>query len=319
MHQKKSDDSATYILGFDGGGTKTECLLGDAEGSVLARATTGPSNPLRAGYMKAWFALGEAADSVMARQKITADRIGGVCAGLGGAGRPGVVRRVTTYFERSFPRAEIRVTTDLEIALEAAFGGSEGILLLAGTGSAAFGRDASGRTARAGGRGPWFSDEGSAFDIGREAVRAISLADEHRGPETSLTKKIISPYQWRDWTLLLEAVAKNADDVFPKIFPFVAQLADKNDAVSQRILMEAAVSLAALAQAVAKELGWSERPFDIAKSGGVYGHSKFFDAAIEAEVVKLMPQARLIGVDVSPAEAAVRMAVREVRAKGNAA
>ncbi|HKQ88970.1 MAG TPA: BadF/BadG/BcrA/BcrD ATPase family protein [Candidatus Acidoferrales bacterium] len=319
MHQKKSGDGATYILGFDGGGTKTECLLADEEGNVLARATTGPSNPLRAGYMKAWFALGEAADSVMARQKITADRIAGVCAGLGGAGRPGVVRRVRTYFERSFPHAEIRVTTDLEIALEAAFGGGEGILLLAGTGSAAFGRDANGRTARAGGRGPWFSDEGSAFDIGREAVRAVSLADEHRGPETALTKKIISPHQWRDWTILLEAVSKNADDVFPKIFPFVAQLADKNDAVSQRILTQAAGSLAGLALAVANELGWSERAFDVAKWGGVYGHSKFFDAAIETEAGKLMPQARFIGIDVSPAEAAVRMAVREVRAKGNAA
>lgn len=319
MAQKKNEDSATYTLGFDGGGTKTDCVLADMEGNILARATTGPSNPLRAGYMKAWFALGEAADSVMARQKITADNIAAACAGLGGAGRPGVVRRVTSYFERSFPHAEIRVTTDLEIALEAAFGRGEGILLLAGTGSAAFGRDADGRTARAGGRGPWFSDEGGAFDIGREAVRAVSLADERRGPETALTKKIISPHHWRDWTLLFEAVSKNADEVFPKIFPSVAQLADKGDAVSQRILTAAAVSLAGLALAVVKDLGWTERACDIAKWGGVYGHSKFFDAAIEEEVTKAIPHARLIGIDVSPAEAAVRMAARELRAKGNAA
>lgn len=319
MAQKKNEDSATYILGFDGGGTKTDCVLSDIEGNVLARATTGPSNPLRAGYMKAWFALGEAADSVMARQKITADNVAAVCAGLGGAGRPGVVRRVTSYFERSFPRAEIRVTTDLEIALEAAFGRGEGMLLLAGTGSAAFGRDADGRTARAGGRGPWFSDEGGAFDIGREAVRAVSLADERRGPETALTKKIISPHHWRDWTLLFEAVSKNADEVFPKVFPFVAQLADKGDTISQEILASAAEALAGLARAVAKDLGWMERAFDIAKWGGVYGHSNFFDAAIEEEVIKVLPRARLIGIDISPAEAAVRMAACELRAKGNAA
>jgi glucosamine kinase len=319
MPQKRDDSAATYILGFDGGGTKTECLLADSDGHVLARATTGPSNPVRAGYMRAWFALGESADSVMARQKISADRIGGVCAGLGGAGRPGVVRRVTSYFERSFPMAQVRVTSDLEIALEAAFAGGEGILLLAGTGSAAYGRDANGRTARAGGRGPWFSDEGSAFDIGREAVRAVSLADEHRGPETALTRKIISPHHWRDWTLLLEAVAKNSDDVFPKIFPFVAQLSDKGDAVSQKILANAAVSLAGLALAVAADLGWRERPCLIAKAGGVYGHSKFFEAAIEAEVARVLPEGRLVSLESSPAEAAVRMAVRDVRAKGNAA
>ena len=315
----KKTDVATYILGFDGGGSKTECLLADAEGKVLTRATTGPSNPMRAGYMRAWFALGEAADSVMARQKITADSIAGICAGLGGAGRPGVVRRVTSYFERSFPHAEIRVTTDLEIALEAAFGGAEGILLLAGTGSAAFARDSSGATARAGGRGPWFSDEGGAFDIGRDAVKAVSLADEHRGPETSLTKRIISPHAWRDWTILLEAVAKNADDVFPKIFPFVAQTADKGDAVAQRILTDAAASLAGLALAVAKTLGWQDRAIEIAKAGGVYARSKFFDAAIDAEIAKVLPQARVKDLGISPAEAAVRLAVREVRAKGNAA
>jgi N-acetylglucosamine kinase-like BadF-type ATPase len=317
---KKSDEvGATYILGFDGGGTKTETLLADADGQILARATTGPSNPLRAGYMRAWFALGEGADSVMARQKITADRIGGVCAGLGGAGRPGVVRRVTNYFERSFPDAEVQVTTDLDIALEAAFGGEEGILLLAGTGSAAYGRDASGRTTRAGGRGPWFSDEGGAFDIGRHAVQAASLADEHRGPETALTKKILSPTSWRDWALLLEAVSKNPDDVFPKIFPFVAQLADKGDAVSQKILVEAAASLAGLALAVVKDLKWEDHDCQIAKSGGVYDRSKVFEAAIEAEVAKLIPRARLIKMDKSPAEAAVQMAVRQVRSKGNAA
>ncbi|HTZ75123.1 MAG TPA: BadF/BadG/BcrA/BcrD ATPase family protein [Candidatus Aquilonibacter sp.] len=315
----KKADVATYILGFDGGGSKTECLLANGEGKVLARATTGPSNPMRAGYMRAWFALGEAADSVMARQKITSDSIAGICVGLGGAGRPGVVRRVTSYFERSFPHAEIRVTTDLEIALEAAFSEGEGVLLLAGTGSAAFGRDGNGRTARAGGRGPWFSDEGSAFDIGREAVKAVSLADERRAPETALTNRIISPHAWRDWTLLLDAVAKNADDVFPKIFPFVAQSADKGDAVAQRILTVAAASLARLAQAVAKDLGWHDRAVNIAKAGGVFGHSKFFDSAIDAEIAKVLPQGRVKELEASPVEAAVRLALRDVHAKGNAA
>jgi N-acetylglucosamine kinase-like BadF-type ATPase len=319
MPLTESEAGESYILGFDGGGSKTDCVLADAKGRVLALATAGPSNPLRAGYMRAWYALGEAADCVMSRQKIRSSQVASVCAGLGGAGRSGVARRVTTYFERSFPNARVRVTTDLEIALEAAFADGEGILLLAGTGSAAFGRDALGRTARAGGRGPWFSDEGSAFDIGRRAVQAISLADEQRGPETTLTRKLFSPNMWRDWDLLLESLSKNADDVFPKIFPVVAQQADREDAVSQKILAEAAVALAGLAVAVAKDLGCQEREFLIAKAGGVYGRSKFFDAALEGEVTKRLSLARLVGLKMSPAEAAVRMMLREARAKGNAA
>ncbi len=275
---EKSPAEASYFLGFDGGGTKTECVLANGEGEILVRVTAGPSNPLRTGYMRAWFSLSEAADMVLARQKIKARDIRGVCAGLGGAGRAGVAKRITTFFERSFPNAQIRVTTDLEIALEAAFGAGEGIILLAGTGSAAFGRDANGRTARAGGRGPWFSDEGSAFDIGRRAFAAVTRAEEHRAPETALSRRLFPWHQAQNWDSLLERVTKNPDDVFPQTFPLVAQLADKGDAVCCEILSAAASSLAELAGCVLNDLGWRDREVRIAKVGGVYGRSKYLDA-----------------------------------------
>jgi glucosamine kinase len=319
MPQKASSSEPAYFLGFDGGGTKTDCVLADAEGRVLDRAAAGPSNPVRTGYMKAWFSLSEAADAVLSRHKIRAGHIRGICAGLGGAGRTGVARRVITFFERGYPDAKVLVTTDLEIALEAAFGSGEGIILLAGTGSAAFGRDANGDTARAGGRGPWFSDEGSAFDIGRRAFHAVALADEHRGPETALSKRIIAWHEARDWDALLEHIVKTPDGVFPKTFPLVAELADAGDAVSREILSAAAVSLAQLANSVANALAWRDCDIPIARVGGVYGRSKYFDSAIEAELMKLIPRVRLAKVKISLAEAAVRIAIRMSQAKGNAA
>ena len=310
---------AKYFLGFDGGGTKTECILADAQGRILARAAAGPSNPLRTGYARAWFSLSSAADSVLGRQKLRADDIRGICAGLGGAGRNGVVRRAKTFFERGFPNAQVRVTTDLEIALEAAFGAGDGIILLAGTGSAAFGRDANGRTTRAGGRGPWISDEGSAFDIGRQAVTAAVRSEEHRGPATALSKRLLQWHECRDWDSLLERIAKNPDDVFPKTFPLVAELADAGDAVAQGILSAAAVSLAELATLVSSDLGWSDREFFIAQVGGVFGRSKYLDRAIEAELKKACPRASLVPSKMSPVEAAVQIAIRQSLAKGNAA
>jgi N-acetylglucosamine kinase-like BadF-type ATPase len=316
---EKTAPETSYYLGFDGGGTKTECVLANEEGEILVRVTAGPSNPLRTGYMRAWFSLSEAADMVLARQKIRAGDIRGVCAGLGGAGRAGVAKRITTFFDRSFPNARIRVTTDLEIALEAAFGADEGIILLAGTGSAAFGRDANGRTARVGGRGPWFSDEGSAFDIGRRAFAVVARAEEHRAPETALSKRLFNWHQAQSWDSLLERVAKNPDDVFPQTFPLVAQLADKGDAVCAEILSAAAASLAELAARVVSELGWNGRETRIAKVGGVYGRSKLLDAAIEAGLKKVAPAARLVALEMSPADAAVRMAIRSSLVKGNAA
>lgn len=319
MPQKISAADAAFFLGFDGGGTKTDCILADADGRVLARAAAGPSNPIRTGYTKAWFSLSEAADAVLGRHKIHAGDIRGVCAGLGGAGRSGVARRAATFFERSYPNAKVFVTTDLEIALEGAFGSGEGMILLAGTGSAAFGRDASGHTARAGGRGPWFSDEGSAFDIGRRALRAVTLAEEQRGPDTSLSKRVLAWHDARDWDGLLEHVAKSPDAIFPKTFPLVAELADAGDGVSRDILSVAAASLALLAESVAKKLGWSDREIPIAQVGGVYGRSQFFDSAIAAELKKLLPRMRLAVLEIPPALAAVRIAIRLSHAQGNAA
>ena len=309
----------SYFLGFDGGGAKTECVLADAQGEALARATAGPSNPLRAGYNRAWFALSEVADAVLSQRKIKASDIRGICAGLGGAGRGGASRRVVTFFERGYPNAKVRVTTDLEIALEAAFGASEGIILVAGAGSACLGRDANGRVARAGGRGPWFSDEGSAFDIGRRAFEAVVRAEERRGPETALSKRLFVWHQCRDWDSLLERVAKNPDDVFPRTFPLVAQLGDDGDAVCREILSDAAVLLAGLAGSVANALGWLGRETPIAKVGGVYGRSKHFDAAIDSELERVLAHVRFTPLKISPAQAAVHVAIRLSNAKGNAA
>lgn len=316
---QKSKTEASYFLGFDGGGTKTECVLARSDGQIVARSTVGPSNPVRTGYTKAWFALSEAADAVLSREKITAADIRGICAGLGGAGRAGVARRITSFFERGYPRSKVRATTDLEIALEAAFGSGEGILLLAGTGSASFGRDSSGRMARVGGSGPWLSDEGSAFDVGRRAVRAVALAEEHRGPATELSSRIFIWNECPGWELLLASIAKNPDDVFPKTFRLVVELANKGDAVCREILRDAATILAELPAWVMKELQWENRDIPIAKIGGEFGRSKYFDAVVDAEIKRTVPRAYFVPVEISPAEAAVRVALRLFWQKGHAA
>jgi N-acetylglucosamine kinase-like BadF-type ATPase len=311
-----SGPGASYFLGFDGGGTKTECVLARADGHILVHATAGPSNPQRIGFTRAWFSLGEAADIVLGRQKITSNQIRGVCAGIGGAGRASVARRLSTFFARSFPNADVEVTTDLDIAFEAAFGQGEGIVLVAGTGSAAIGRDASGQKERAGGRGPWFSDEGGGFDIGRRAVAAALLAEEKRGSATALRGRLFSCLQARDWNGVVDQVSKEPDAVFPRVFPLVAELADEGDAVSREILAAAALSLAGLVFGVADKLGWRGREVRIARVGGMHGRSKFFDAALDSELTRALPLREYVELAMTPGEAAVRIASR---AKGNAA
>jgi N-acetylglucosamine kinase-like BadF-type ATPase len=312
MTEKEQASKASYFLGFDGGGTKTDCYLLDADGNVLHHATAGPSNPLRAGYAKAWFTLSDAADFVLERQHLKASDIGGICAGIGGAGRDSVARRIATFLERAFPEAAVLVTTDLAITLEAAVSGpqAEGVILVVGTGSAAFGRNAKGQTARAGGRGPWFSDEGSGFDIGRRALAAVVRADESRGPQTALSEKMLKWLGCNDWTRVLDWVIKNPDDVFPRVFPLVAELGDKGDAVAREILTAAAESLAELAASVIRKLDMQDRDIVIAKSGGTIGRSQFFDAAIDTDLARLAPRSKIVALQRKPAEAAARMAIQ---------
>lgn len=298
----------SYFLGFDGGGTKTECVLMDDNGQVLTSTRGAASNPLRTGYPKAWFALSSVVDAILERNKIKSTDIRGICAGLGGAGRPQVARRVRTFLQRSFPNAAVRVTGDLDIALAAAAGVGKGVVLLAGTGSAAVGRNASGRIVRAGGRGPWIGDEGSAFDIGRLALAAVYRAADGTGPKTDLSERVLGALECRDGDELVERIAKNPDDVFPKIFPLVCNLAESGDEVARGLLISAAGSLAELARSVVDRLQLTGEEFELAKAGGVFGRSPLLDATLDSRLTGVAPRARIVALRISPAQAAAEIA-----------
>ena len=298
----------SYFLGFDGGGTKTDCVLLDAEGQVLRKSQGGPSNPLRSGYPRAWFAVSGAADAVLARQSLKAVDINGICAGFGGAGRPSVAKRMSTFLQRSFPKAEVKVTTDIEIALEAAAGSGPGMVLLAGTGSAAYGRNADGKTLRAGGWGPWLGDEGSAFDIGRRALTAVRRYEDGFGRATRLSDRVFKTLECRDWTSMIERIVKNPDDVFPRIFPIVARATEEGDEVSRSILAGAAAALVELAEHVIRTLNLSGAKFPLVRAGGVFGHSTYLDSLVDARLMEIASQATIGPLRISPAEAAAQMA-----------
>ena len=221
------------------------------------------------------------------------------------------IRRAAALFlKREFPKARVFVTTDLEIALEAAVGSGEGIILVAGTGSAAYGRNRHGRTVRAGGHGPSGSDEGSAFDVGRRAVAIAIRGKEGRLPASALSREILRSLGCHGWRAVRRRIARNPDDVFPRIFPVVARLADRRDRIAREILSCAAAHLAGLAAYVAKALELRQRRVPLAKVGGVHGRSRYFDRAIEAALKKAVPSAKMIQLNQSPAQAAARWAAR---------
>ena len=146
------------FLGIDGGGSKTSCLIGD-ETSVLGAGTGGASNVVRVGEAQARESLATAIHQACTGANIKPSEISSVCVGLAGAARPEIgelVRGIISeVISGEIKPDEINVVGDMVIALEAAFGNGPGVIVIAGTGSIAYGRDREGQTARAGGWGFW--------------------------------------------------------------------------------------------------------------------------------------------------------------------
>ncbi len=273
-----------YYLGIDGGGTKTRCVLG-GENSVLARAVCGGSNVVRLGEARAREALHAAIRQVCAAAKISPHDICAICIGASGAGRPEIadkIRAIVAELDPALSSARIQVVGDTVIALEAAFGAGPGVIVIAGTGSIALGRDAEGHTARAGGWGFAVSDEGSGQWIGRQAVAAVLRArDQQRetAPATdvvaasTLAAGILETWRLADFEALVLFANSTPPPEFPRLFPVVLRAAEEGDSVARGLLARAGEELAALAAMVLGRIAPRPPYVPVATTGSVFRQS----------------------------------------------
>jgi glucosamine kinase len=295
------------VLGFDGGGTKTECVLMDSAGGIVARSVAGPSNPTRVGVEAATNEIRRAADAALLEAGAEQNSVVAVSAGLAGTAKPEMKQQMQASLEGVFPGITVTILTDLEAAL-AATGNGPAIVLVAGTGSAAIGRDEQGKIWRAGGHGPPFSDEGSAYDIGSRAIARAMKEREVQGTDSLLGKKILERFRCSAWSELQKRSGVQPDHIFPLVFPIVAAAADAGDATAREILREAALQLAALAKVVADCASLGREKILIAKTGGTVGRSTFYDGQVDEALKRALPHGRIGRLQVSPAEAVARAA-----------
>ncbi len=261
-------------LGIDGGGSKTSCLIGD-ETSVLGAGTAAGSNPVRVGEKQAREALATAIRQACAIANITPSQVNKTCIGLAGAARPEVSDPVRQCVSELVP-GEIEVVGDMVIALEAAFGGEPGVIVIAGTGSIAYGRNSKGHTARAGGWGFAISDEGSGHWIGRAAVaaavRALDLNDAEATSQ-SLLESLMKFWQVKTREQLVVAANATPPPDFAALFPAVLSSADRGDRIALDVLNQAGAELASVARTVITRLFANAGIVSVAMSGGVFGSS----------------------------------------------
>lgn len=298
----------TFFLGIDGGGTKTRCVLGD-DNCVLGTGTGSGCSILRVGEACARDSLAAAIHEACVSAGVSPQHISRTCAGVTGAADDGVASLIQRLLIEVVGGA-IEVIGDMEVALESAFPGGPGIVLIAGTGSIAYGRNHQGETARAGGWGRLISDEGSGHWIGVEALR-VSLRAYDAGYNPRLLRKLMESLGARSVHDLAVRVNSNAAQDFASLFPVVLAAAEAGDPNATDLLDRAGRELAVPVSAVAAQLFSGAEQVPVATHGGILASSNRIATAFAAEIRTLCPMAEVLDITIDPALGALNRARRE--------
>ena len=309
-----------YYLGIDGGGTKTTCAVGD-ESRLLATATAGPSNIVRVGEAQSRESLQQSVRQACAAAGITPAQVSHTCVGGSGAARPELAEIVRRSLAEILP-TPIDVFGDMQIALEAAFDTGPGVIVNAGTGSFAYGRDQQGAAVRAGGWGFAIGDEGSAHWIGRAAVNAVLRAADPRSADPRDTTPDIDAPQHSSLSAALRKasgvtsltdLARAANSIpppdFAALFPAVAA---SSDPLASQVLRNAGRELADVAAVVIRRLFTKDHTASVpvAITGGVFRHAPLVRQVFYNELRTLDARAEPNPQVVDPVEGALRIARR---------
>lgn len=297
-----------WFLGVDGGGTKTEALLG--AGKKVTWGKAGPSNPHAVG-------IAQAAKNVKAAI-IAAERVAGrhrpyqAVIGLAGMDTPrdvAVMHRALAKELRGITAPGWRLVNDIAIAFRSGTDQKHGAVIIAGTGSNALAIGPRG-VGRASGRGHRLADEGSGFAQGSAALHAVTRADDGRGPKTVLTQYVLQHFKVRKAADLIHIVYEPSfgKPQIAALAPFVQFAAEKGDTVAREILADAARELAVLATTVIRKSGLQRKAFPLVTVGGIFKCPIILPTHFRSTVRKFSPKVQFIKPKLRPALGAWMMA-----------
>lgn len=302
------------LIGVDGGGSKTRVIVGTADGEELA-TVEGPKSAVSPG--QAAHSADVIADVVrralaeVAQPGEVLPRI--LYVGVAGVGRDEERRALHSALDAKELAEEVVVDSDGLIALYDAFGDRAGILLVAGTGSIAYGRSPSGTIVRCGGWGPSFGDEGSGGWIGRRALGIVAASSDGREPPTALLFPILAATQCEDVEDFVAWAAAADARAFASLVPAVLATAANGDPRASALVTLAAEELLLHIRALAKQLFGDERAaVSVALSGGLMKRGGLLRKRLEHRLRSAVPGAQLRAEDVLPARGALRAAARRI-------
>jgi N-acetylglucosamine kinase-like BadF-type ATPase len=309
-----------FVIGMDGGATKTAAMLSDLSGNVIAEDTGGPSNPQVVGFEKVGEVIVGLVAELSGRAGCKTNDIVSLIAGLAGAGREGDKEQVKAAIanearKRKVVMGHVGIETDGRIALEGAFKGKPGIIIIAGTGSFALAKDHKGATHRAGGWGRVLGDEGSGYTIGRDGLNAVTKHLDGRGKPTKLTELIHSRFGLSNHEKIIGAIYRSNFDV-ATVAPLVIEAAEAKDAECQRILNKATFELFEHVRVLVNRIEESKgarAKIPVAFIGSLISNENVYRKILTQKITYSMPQVSVIAPEAPPTYGAVLLSIRSAQ------
>lgn len=301
----------SIYVGIDGGGSKTSWVAVFDDGRLGGNGVLGPSNLHSVGQAGMTAVLKAIAEKIREATHVQTFDWVNICLGLSGIDRF-QERTVVEGALKELGIKRYRLETDASIALAGATAGEPGVVVIAGTGSLAYGVAAAGRKAKAGGWGYLLGDEGSGYYIGRLAISAALKAHDWRGPKSRLTELLLKHFALERVEAMYQlAYHRGLTRVeVAAVTRAVVQAALEGDIVSQLILDDAGNELAISAAAVRAQLGLkSTDPGIVATVGGVFEKSARVRETFVSRLAERCPGAKVIWPEFQPAVGAISLAM----------
>ncbi len=306
---------AQIVVGVDGGGSKTQVIVASGKGKELA-SLTGDASAVRPGEaLHSAEVIGALVRDALAAAEV-ADRPALLVAGVAGTGRDKERKALLRALRGEGLADEVEVVADAEIALTDAFGrDGAGILLVAGTGSVAYGRGPAGEFRRCGGWGPACGDEGSGAWIGRRALSVVTSSADEREPETRLMGALMTALELESIEDIIPWAAKAEPKDLAALATHVMTLAADRDLRANSICTLAGEELVLHIRTLARQLFVDERAaVPVALAGGLLSRGSFLRRLVEHRLRTAVPGAQLRTEEVVPARGAVKLAVAMAKA-----
>ncbi len=282
MHECVTKLGMQLYLAIDGGGSKTDLVLGDAT-RELAHATMSSCKIQRVGRDAAYEALRSGIDEVLHIASAQKEEIACCCIGISGGELPETKEFLAGAFRELLPAKKNMVFGDHVIAHAAAFHGGPGVLVISGTGSIVYGMNQRGQGMRYGGRGPQISDEGSGYWIGRRAV-ALAVSHDDLGEESALLREIIQEWGVQSKAELVALANEQPGPDFAALFPLIEKAGALNDDFACELLGAAGRELAKLVFPVILRLWPAGEAVRVAGAGGVFRSSQELRQSFETQL-----------------------------------